>query len=80
MVREYHVIILPVNYISVFCMELCISDGSYIKFTYMIGRTHNHMMLLDHANISLVTDIIQRNRRKLHHVLGCLDFWDEYNK
>ena len=52
MVREHHVAMLPTNHISVFCMELCISDGSHIKYTYMIGREHNHVVLPDYASIS----------------------------
>ena len=46
--------VLLANYISAFCMELCISGGSHIKYTYMIGRKHNHIMLPDHTSLSPV--------------------------
>ena len=36
MVREHHVAVLPVNYVSVLCMRLCVSGGSYAQYTYMI--------------------------------------------
>ena len=53
MVREYYVAVLPTNHISAFCMELCISDGSHIKCTYIINREYSHVALPDHASISL---------------------------
>ena len=36
-VREHHVIVLPVNHVSILCMELCVSGGSHTQYTYMIG-------------------------------------------
>ena len=38
-------IILLINYISIFYMKLCVTNESYIKYTYMISQKHNHMML-----------------------------------
>ena len=35
-VWEHHVDVLPANYVSVFCMKLCVSGGSHVKYTYMI--------------------------------------------
>ena len=29
--------VLLVNHISVLCMGLCVSSGSYVQYTYMIG-------------------------------------------
>ena len=29
--------VLPANHISVLCMRLCVSGGSYAQYTYMIG-------------------------------------------
>ena len=52
MVQEYHVVVLPVNYVSVFCMGLCVSGGSHTKCTYMIGWEHSHVVLPDYASIS----------------------------
>ena len=37
MAREYYLIVLPINHVSVLCMELCINGGSYAQYTYMIG-------------------------------------------
>ena len=45
MVREYHIIVLPTNHINVFYMELCVSGGSHIKYTYMIDCEYNHIVL-----------------------------------
>ena len=50
---KYHVVVLPVNHVSVFCIELYINDGSYIKYTYMIDRKHSYVVLSDHVSISL---------------------------
>ena len=36
MVREHHVVVLPINYVSVLCMGLCISGRSRAQYTYMI--------------------------------------------
>ena len=33
---EHYVTVLPVIHVSVFCMELCISDRFHIKYTYII--------------------------------------------
>ena len=41
-----------INHVSEFYMELCVSNRFYIKYTYMIGRKHNHVVLPDHASIS----------------------------
>ena len=56
MVPEYYVTILPTNHISIFCMELYVSDGSHIKYTYMIGREHSHAVLSDQASLSQYGD------------------------
>ena len=53
MVREHYVVVLPINHIGVFYIGLCVSGGSHIKCTYMIGREHSHVVLPDHARISL---------------------------
>ena len=53
MVRKYYVIILSVNYVSVFCMKLRVNGESHIKYTYIIGRKYSHVMLPDHASLSL---------------------------
>ena len=45
--------VLSTNHVSAFCMRLCIDGGSYVKYTYMIGREHSHMVLSDHASLSL---------------------------
>ena len=37
MVREHHVTVLPANHVNVLCMGLCVSGGSYVQYTYMIG-------------------------------------------
>ena len=37
MIREHYVAVLPANYVNVFYMELCVSGGSYVKYTYNIG-------------------------------------------
>ena len=37
MIQENHVAVLPANHISVLCMRLCVSGGSYTQYTYMIG-------------------------------------------
>ena len=37
MVREYHHVVLLTNYVSVLCMKLCVSGGSYIQYTQIIG-------------------------------------------
>ena len=44
--------VLLTNHVSAFYMGLCVSGGSYVKYTYMIGREHNHVMLSDHASLS----------------------------
>ena len=36
MVREHHMVVLPVNHVSVLCIELCVNNGSHIQYTYMI--------------------------------------------
>ena len=43
---------VPTNHISVFCMELCVSGRFHVKYTYMIGREHSHIVLPDYINIS----------------------------
>ena len=43
--------IFSVNYISTFYMGLCISGRSHIKYTYMIDREYNHMVLPDYTNL-----------------------------
>ena len=53
MVREHHMAILPANHVNAFCMGLCVSGESYVKYTYMIGREHNHVILPDDASFSL---------------------------
>ena len=45
-------VVLPTNHVSVFCMELCVSSRSYIKYIYMIGQEHSHVMLPNHASLS----------------------------
>ena len=52
MVREYHVIVLQVNHVSVFCMGLYVSGGFHVKYTYMINLEYNHVVLSDHASLS----------------------------
>ena len=37
MVPEHHVAVLPINHVSVLCMRLCVSGGSHVQYTYMIG-------------------------------------------
>ena len=31
-------VVLPASHVGAFCMRLCVSGGSYVKYTYMIGR------------------------------------------
>ena len=45
-------VVFPVNYVSTFCMELCVSGRSHVRYIYMIGQEHNHVVLLDHASLS----------------------------
>ena len=52
MVYEYHVTVLPANHVKAFYMGLCISGGSHIKYSYIIGREHSYVVLPDHANLS----------------------------
>ena len=52
MVWEHYVVVLSVNHVSEFCMRLCVSGWSHIKYTYMIDREHNHVVFSDHANLS----------------------------
>ena len=52
MVREHYMIVFSVNYVSVFCMGLCVSDKSHTKCIYMIDQEHNYMVLPDHTSIS----------------------------
>ena len=54
MVWQYHVMVLPVNYVSAFCMELCINGMFHVKYTYMIDREHSHMIFPDHTSFSRV--------------------------
>ena len=42
-VWEYYISVLSVNYVSTFYIGLCVSGGSYIKYTYMIDGEYNHM-------------------------------------
>ena len=49
MVQEHHVTVLSANHISVFYMELSISDEYHIKYTYVIDRKHSYVLLPDHA-------------------------------
>ena len=51
-VFEHNMVVLPVNYVNVFYMGLCISGRSHKKYTYIIDWKHNHMVLQDHAKIS----------------------------
>ena len=52
MVRKHHVIVLLVNHVNTFYIELCVSNGSHIKYTYMISQKHNHIMLPNYASLS----------------------------
>ena len=52
MVRKHHMAVLLANYVSAFFMGLCVSDGSHIKYTYMIGRNYSHVVLSNHASLS----------------------------
>ena len=52
MVREHYVIMLLVNHVSIFYMRLCVSSGSHVKYTYMIGQEHSHVVFPDHAKLS----------------------------
>ena len=52
MVREHHVAVLLANHVSAFYMKLYISGRSQVKYTYMIGREHSHVVLPDHASLS----------------------------
>ena len=54
MVREHHVTVPPANHVSAFCMRLCVSGGSYVKYTYMIGQDHSYVVLPNHGSVSLV--------------------------
>ena len=51
--KHYVAVLLPVNHINAFYMGLCVSGGSHKKYTYMISWKYNHVMLQDHARISL---------------------------
>ena len=53
MVRKYHMDVLPANHMSIFYIELCISGGSYIKYTYMISWEHSHVVLQNRVSLSL---------------------------
>ena len=57
MVWQYHVMVLSVNYVSAFCMELCINGMFHVKYTYMIDREHSHMIFPDHTNFSRVEGV-----------------------
>ena len=52
MVWEHYMIVLLTNHISAFYMGLCNSGGFYIKYTYMIGREHNYVVLPDLESLS----------------------------
>ena len=43
---------LYVNYINIFYIGLYINDESHIKYAYIIGWEHNHVVLSDHTNLS----------------------------
>ena len=60
MVREYYVAMLLDNHISTFYMILYVSGGSYLKYTYMIDRKHSHVVLPDHASLSLILSPLQK--------------------
>ena len=53
-VREHHKVVFPTNHISAFRMGLCVSGGFYVKYIYMIGLEHSHVVLPDHASLSRV--------------------------
>ena len=55
MVREHHVVVLPVNHVNAFYMEPTTNTQSHTKYTYMIGRKHSHVVLPDYASVSLWT-------------------------
>ena len=46
-------VVLPINYVRVFYMRLCVSGESHIKHTYMISREYIHMMLPDYMQVFL---------------------------
>ena len=52
MVREYHVTVLSDNFVSIFYMKLTTNTQSHTKYTYMIDRKYNHMVLPDHTSLS----------------------------
>ena len=60
MIQEHHVVVFPVNYASTFCMRLCVSNGSDVKYTYMIDREHNHVVLPDYTNLSQAANLLIR--------------------
>ena len=48
-------IVLLINYISVFYIKLCVNDGSHIKYTYMIDQKYSHIVTPNHASLSHVS-------------------------
>ena len=53
MIRERHVTVLPANNVSAFYMGPATNTQSHEKCTYMISREHSHIVVPNHASISI---------------------------
>ena len=51
MVQKHHMTMLSINYVSAFCMGLYANSGSYIKYTYIIGWEHSHIVLPNYTSL-----------------------------
>ena len=51
--RKYHMTVLLINHVSIFCIGLCASDRFHIKYTYMIDWEHSHVVLWPYKSFSL---------------------------
>ena len=56
MIWEYHMVMLLINHINVLCIKLCVNDGSYAQYIYMIDPEAQSYILPNHASIPPTTD------------------------
>ena len=64
MIREHHMAVLPANHVSVFYMEPTTNTQFHAKYTYIIGLEYSHVVLPDHASISLFNFILKATKGK----------------
>ena len=76
MVREYHVTVLPANHLSKFYMGSTINTQSHIKYTYMIGWKHSHVVLRDYASLfpNRIVVMIKRNLLPYKFFFACISY------